>query len=308
MSAHCHTEPTRDVVAYSAGTARPRARIPDGACDCHIHVYDARFPSARNATLCPPDASVAQYRGLQRRLGISRAILVTPSTYGSDNRCMLAALAQMGDSARGVAVIDGSESDQALQKLHDAGVRGIRLNLSLGVAGTIDDLEPLARRVAELGWHVQLLMSPDQLAAIAGLLRKLPNQIVFDHMGRLRPHDACRHPAHRLMLQLLCEERAWVKLSGGYLLSDTGDVNDPNLDSLAVSFIDAALERVIWGSDWPHATASAGRQPMPDDAHQIDRLAGWAGDARMLERILVINPAMLYGFDDKHDYIFLKET
>ncbi|WP_407849285.1 amidohydrolase family protein [Bordetella petrii] len=283
--------------AFSSGCAGPRARIPRHACDCHIHVYDGVYPAAPGARLLPPDASIAQYRALQRRLGLTRAVLVTPSTYGSDNRSMLAGLRQLGTAGRGVAVIDGQECDSALQTLHDTGVRGVRLNLSLGVVGSIDMLEPLAARIAELGWHLQLLMSADQLAALRERLLRLPAQLVLDHMGRLGPGAANRHPAHALVLHLLREGRAWIKLSGGYLLSRSGSVSDPALDELARSYISAAPRRVIWGSDWPHATASAGRQPMPDDAEQLDRLAHWAADDSLFKQILVGNPEDLYGFD-----------
>ena len=161
-------------LAYTTGTATPRARIPALACDCHLHVYDSRYPAVAGAALLPPDASVAQYRALQQRLGTRRAVLVTPSTYGNDNRPMLAALQRMGDDTRGVAVIDGSESDAQLAALHAAGVRGIRLNLSLGVTNTLDDAERLAERIAPLGWHVQLLMPPDLLARAGERLARLP--------------------------------------------------------------------------------------------------------------------------------------
>ncbi|MFY3979229.1 amidohydrolase family protein [Achromobacter xylosoxidans] len=281
--------------AYSSGDARPATAAPPGACDCHLHAYDARYPTVKGARLLPPDASMAQYRAIQARLGIQRAVLVTPSTYGADNRPMLDALAQLGEQARGVAVIDGSESDAQLQALHDAGVRGIRLNLSLGVTSTIDQVLPLAARVAPLGWHVQLLMPPERLAQLEGLLSALPAPIVFDHMARISPAQAGAHPAHALVLRLLGQGRAWLKLSGGYLVSPRHSVEDPALDALARGYLDANPERIVWGSDWPHASASAGMQPMPDDARQLDRLADWAGSAR-LRQVLVHNPATLYGF------------
>jgi len=284
--------------AYSAGEGKPAAQIPGCACDCHIHVYDASFPAAQGAVLLPPDATVAQYQALQHRLGTHRAVLVTPSTYGSDNRSMLQGLAQLGGQGRGVAVIDGSESTRTLQQLHDSGVRGIRLNLSLGVVGSVAMIEPLARRAAEFGWHVQLLMSPENLMDIEDVLLRLPVPVVFDHMARIPPEQVFVHPAHTLVLRLLEAGKAWVKLSGGYLLSKSGETEDPALDGLARSYINAAVDRVLWGSDWPHATASAGRQSMPDDARQLDRLAHWAADRHVFEQILVRNPAQLYGFDD----------
>ncbi|WP_338615388.1 amidohydrolase family protein [Achromobacter sp. E1] len=280
---------------YSSGDARPAIAMPAGACDCHLHAYDARYPAVAGAKLTPPDATMAQYREIQSRLGMQRAVLVTPSTYGADNRPMLDALAQLREQARGVAVIDGSETDAQLQAMHDAGVRGIRLNLSLGVTSSARQILPLAQRVAPWGWHLQLLMAPDRLAELAPVLAELPVPVVFDHMARLAPHDAGAHPAHALVLQLLARGRAWVKLSGGYLVSARQSVEDPALDALARSFLDANPERIVWGSDWPHASASTGMQPMPDDARQLDRLAEWTGPDR-LNQVLVHNPAALYGF------------
>lgn len=286
----------REPVAFSAGTGTPGVALPAGACDCHVHVYDRRYPAAPGAKLLPPDASAHDYRALQRRLGTTRAVLVTPSTYGTDNRCMLDGLAALGPQARGVAVIGGGEIDAELQRLHDAGVRGVRLNLSLGVSGTADMLEPLARRIAPLGWHLQLLMAPELLAAQAGVLRRLPVPLVFDHFGRIAP-GAQGQAAHALLLELLQAGRAWIKLSGGYIVSALHTVEDPALDSLAASYLRCAPERVLWGSDWPHATASAGLQPMPDDARQIDRLHDWTRLAFVpLRRVLVDNPQALYGF------------
>jgi predicted TIM-barrel fold metal-dependent hydrolase len=264
-----------------------------------VHVYDSRFPATPGARLLPPDASVQDYRALQQRIGTTRTVLVTPSTYGTDNRCMLEALASLGSDARGVAVIDGSESDAELQRLHAVGVRGVRLNLSLGVSGSVDLLRPLAHRIAPLGWHLQLLMAPDMLVTQAKVLRQLPVPVVFDHFGRIAPRLAGRHPAHALLLDLLQGGQAWIKLSGGYIVSEHHLVDDPALDALAAGYLRAAPQRVLWGSDWPHATASSGLQPMPDDARQIDRLNDWVqqnGGPTTLQCVLVDNPAALYGF------------
>jgi predicted TIM-barrel fold metal-dependent hydrolase len=288
-------------VPFSAGTEKPTVAVPAGACDCHVHVYDGRFPAAPGARLLPPDASAGDYGQLQARIGTTRTVLVTPSTYGTDNRCMLEGLAALGEQARGVAVIGGSESDAELQRLHALGVRGVRLNLSLGVSGTADALEPLAARIAPLGWHLQLLMAPGLLASLATVLRRLPVDLVFDHFGRIAPAQAGTHPAHALLLELLAEGRAWVKLSGGCIVSPLHTVDDPALDALARSYLRCVPTRVLWGSDWPHATSSAGVQPLPDDARQLDRLAQWTAGAGQggatLQRVLVDNPRALYGFE-----------
>ncbi len=299
MDIDMHRDSQARSVRFSAGTAAPRTALPAGACDCHVHVYDSSFPATPGARLLPPDASVQDYRALQQRIGTTRTVLVTPSTYGADNRCMLEALASLGSDARGVAVIDGSESDAELQRLHALGVRGVRLNLSLGVSGSVDLLRPLAHRIAPLGWHLQLLMAPDMLVTQAKVLRQLPVPVVFDHFGRIAPALAGRHPAHALLLDLLQAGRAWIKLSGGYIVSEHHAVDDPELDALAAGYLRAAPQRVLWGSDWPHATASSGLQPMPDDARQIDRLNDWVqqnGGPTTLQCVLVDNPAALYGF------------
>ena len=281
---------------FSSGDAWARTAVPRGACDCHIHVYHHRIPAAPGARLLPPDASLEDYRLIQTRMGTSRAVVVTPSTYGTDNRLMLEALSALGPAGRGVAVIGGQESDEQLELMHQQGVRGIRVNLSLGVTHGADAIERLALRIASLGWHVQLLAPAEQLLALEPMLRNLPVDLVLDHFARISPDHGDHHAAHGVVLDLLHQHRVWIKLSGGYLVSRRAVTEDPALDDLARSFIEAAPDRVVWGSDWPHASASAGHQPMPDDASQIDQLARWAGDQHQVERILVTNPERLYGF------------
>ncbi|MDM0108414.1 amidohydrolase family protein [Variovorax sp. J22R24] len=281
---------------FSAGKGRTSATVPSGACDCHVHVYDASFPAVPGARLTPPDATVADYRLLQERTGTERVVFVTPSTYGTDNRLMCRALAEVGGSARGIAVIDGEIRDRELQTMHEAGVRGARLNLSLGVVSSPDQLETLAARIAPLGWHLQLLAAPDVLAQLGDRLEQLPVDVVFDHFGRIAPSLATRHPAHALVLRLLAKGRAWVKLSGGYIVSESGPPDYEDVIPLARQYLRSAPQRVLWGSDWPHASASAGHQSMPDDAHQMTMLAHWANDEATLHRVLVDNPVALYGF------------
>lgn len=281
---------------FSAGTDSANTPLPAGACDCHIHVYDASTPAVAGASLHPPAASIADYKHVQQRMDTRRAVVVTPSTYGTNNQPMLAGLAQLGEDGRGVAVLTGNETIDELRALHALGVRGARINLSLGVQHQPSDIDKVAQCIAPMGWHLQLLMPLDTLAPLASLLRSLPVDVVFDHFGRIPPNLCGQHPAHELLLALLHERRAWIKLSGGYLVSPTGSSDDPQLQPLARSFIHAASDRVIWGSDWPHATASAGRQPMPNDAAQVNALARWAGDAHQLKQILVTNPEQLYGF------------
>lgn len=284
------------VAPFSAGQGRARVPVPPLACDCHVHVYDGRFAAVPGARLTPPDASVADYRALQRRTGTQRVVFVTPSTYGTDNRPLLQALAAFGEQARGVAVVGALADASSLQALHAAGVRGARLNLSLGVTHDAGQIEALAARIAPLGWHLQLLAPPDLLAALGERLLRLPVPLVLDHFGRIAPQLAGQHPAHALVLRLLAQGKTWLKLSGGYIVSPTGRTDDPGVAALARGYLRAAPQRLVWGSDWPHASASAGHQPMPDDAQQMELLAQWTEDPALLQRVLVDNPADLYGF------------
>ena len=281
-------------VRYSSGTAAATLKAPANACDCHMHIYDSRFPVAANATLRPPDALVEDYRMLQQRTGTTRNVVVTPSTYGTDNSCTLDAMAKIGATARGVAVVDTSVSDDELKRLAGLGIRGIRFNLVQSGATTVDMLEPLAKRVNELGWHVQIHMLGDQIVQIADLLQRLPSPIVFDHMGRIPKDVGVEHPAFRVIVGLAEKGRAWVKLSGAYMDTKVGPPTYADSTKLAQAFAKAAPERMVWGSDWPHPTEKL--ENKPDDAILFDLLAAWAPDDGLRQRILVDNPATLYGF------------
>lgn len=269
--------------------------LPPGACDCHMHVYDRRFPAVPGATLTPPDATVSDYRALQARLGLQRTVVVTPSTYGTDNASLLDALAQFGGSARGVAVCDAGVSDTELQALHAAGVRGLRFNQNIGAATQVEDLEPLAERIANLGWHLQLLLPADTLPAMEARLRTLPVPLVFDHLGRL-PAAGTAHPGFAVLCRLLDSGRVWIKLSGPYLGGPRSAGAYPQAQPLARAYIAIAPQRLLWGSNWPHPTATAGQHPMPDDADLLLQLARWADSDVLFTRVLATNPAALYGF------------
>jgi D-galactarolactone isomerase len=280
-------------VPYSKGIRAPKLTMPANACDCHMHIYDSRTPVASQATLRPPDATVGDYRCLQRRLGTTRTVVVTPSTYGADNRVTLSALAELGPSARGIAVVNASVGDEELQALDNAGVRGIRFNLSLSRVATLEMLEQLAPRIAELGWHAQLLMPPTELVLNATLLAKLPVQLVFDHFGRIPFAEGTAHPAYDVIASLLADGRAWVKLSGVYINSVSGPPSYSDAAPLARAFLAVAPDRVVWGSDWPHVVSASGQ---PDDAELVDLLLEWAPDGAVRTKVLVTNPARLYGY------------
>lgn len=284
-----------DAVPNSAGRARPRLEAPAGACDCHVHVYDAaRFSPSRPASRMQRDASVADYRLLQRRNGTARVVLVTAAVYATDNRVTLDAIAQLGENARGVAVVGPDITDAELQTLHRGGIRGIRFTQfdPATAVTTIDMIEPLSRRVNALGWHVQIHMRGDQIAAAETLWERLPCPIVFDHMGRLPQPAGIKHPAYAIIRRLIDRDRAWLKLSGAYLDSTVGRPTYADIARVARAFVAAAPERMVWGSDWPHPTET----DKPDDAALFDLLADWAPAQDTRRRILVTNPETLYGF------------
>jgi predicted TIM-barrel fold metal-dependent hydrolase len=280
-------------VPYSSGTELPKLKAPANACDCHMHFYDSRFPVAPTATLRPPNALPPDYRLLQKRIGTTRNVIVQPSTYGTDNSCTLETMAQIGSTARAVAVVDTTVTDTELRRLAGLGVRGIRFNLVQAGATTVDMIEPLSARVNELGWHVQIHMLGDQIVQIESLLQRLPSQIVFDHMGRIPLPDGVNHPAFRVVSKLVEGGRTWVKLSGAYMATKVGPRTYADVAPLAQAYIRAAPERMVWATDWPHPTEKTDK---PDDAILFDLLTEWAPNEPTRHRILVENPETLYGF------------
>src|SRR5450631_121895 len=197
-------------VPWSSGTEAPKLKAPANACDCHMHIYNAKYPVAANATLKPADALVDDYRLLQKRIGTTRNVIVTPSTYGTDNRVTLEAMAKIGATVRGVAVVNASVADAELKRLADLGVRGIRFNLVQAGATTVEMLEPLSTRVNALGWHVQIHMLADQIVKIEDLLSRLPSPIVFDHLGRIAQPAGTDHPAFGVIRKLIDKGRTWI--------------------------------------------------------------------------------------------------
>jgi predicted TIM-barrel fold metal-dependent hydrolase len=285
----------QQAVPNSAGTAPPKLKVPANACDCHMHASDpVRFPPPKPARV-QGDGTIANYRLLQKRLGTSRVIVVTPAAYLTDNAVTLDAVAQLGPQARGVAVIHPDITDAELKHLHDGGIRGIRFtqNDPANATTTIDMIEPLSRRVNALDWHVQIHMRPDQIVDAADLFQRLPSRIVFDHMGRLQG-DGIEHPAFAVIRRLLDRGRTWVKVSGAYIETKAGPPGYADASKVAEGFIKAAPERTLWGTDWPHPSLDAAHKP--DDAALLDLLAEWAPEEATRHRILVENPQALYGF------------
>src|SRR5438105_1558729 len=242
-------------VKSSMGSAAPKLKVPANATDCHHHVYNAKYPVDPTATLRPADALVEDYHALQKRIGTTRNVLVQPSTYGVDNRLHLEALAAFGASARMVAVVNDKVSTEELKRMHGLGVRGIRFNLSNAGATTPDMLEPLSKRVNELGWHIQINAPAAAIMQIMPILEeKAPSQIVFDHLAHIPQPDGVNHPLYAKIRGLMDKGRTWMKLSGAYADTKVGPPTYSDSSAVARAYAKAYPERCVWGSDWPHPT------------------------------------------------------
>jgi predicted TIM-barrel fold metal-dependent hydrolase len=275
---------------------RPRLALPPGACDCHAHVFGpaARFPYAPERRYTPPDCPAPMYVRVLRTIGCERAVIVQPSVYATDHSATLDALTSGLFAFRAVAVIAGGESDAALAALHAAGVRGARLNLHTAGAGlALADAERIARRIAPLGWHLQIYAGIATLPDLDGLLARLPVPVVIDHMGLPDVAAGIDAPGFRALRRALAGGRCWAKLSGAYRMSRTAP-RYPEVMPYARALVAANPERLVWGSDWPHPNFEG---PMPDDGDLVDLLAEWMPDEATRRRVLVDNPARLYGFD-----------
>jgi predicted TIM-barrel fold metal-dependent hydrolase len=299
---------SRVVRAAASQPATPvRFDVPALACDCHTHVFDPnRFPFAATRTYTPEAASVAEMRKLHGALHTTRVVIVQPSVYGTDNACTIDAIRRLAPHARGVAVIDDRTTDAELKEMHDAGIRGIRINLA-----TVGQNDPeIGRRrlgaavelVRSRGWHVQMYT---QLAVIAALHEQVaasPVPIVFDHFGGAQASGGVTQPGFDVLLDLVRSGRAYVKVSAPYRGSTSGP-DYADMRPLAKALVAANMERVLWGTDWPHPDTTPGRQPNEisplkqiDDGRVFNQFAAWVPDARTRKTILVDNPAALYGF------------
>jgi len=276
-------------------TRAPDERFPPGSCDCHAHVFgpDGAYPYTPNAAYRFPLTTVERYEAMLATLGCTYGVLVQPSVYGTDNRCMLAALRARPRALRGIAVVEAAVSKAQLLELDAAGVRGIRINVSSKTPGlTLDDAPRLAGRIAPLGWHLQLFAKVGQMPELIDRVRELPVPCVIDHFGQVDASDGIAGEGFGRLLDLAALDHVWFKLVGPYRLSARAP-DFPDVTPLARRLIEAAPDRCVWASDWPHPNAS----PVPNCGDLANALFEWAPEASVRRRILIDNPARLYGFD-----------
>ena len=269
---------------------------PPGATDAHCHIFGPahRFPFAPEATYTPPDSGIDDFEVLQQRLGLSRAVFVQASCHGTDNAAMVDALVRGKGRYAGVAMIDESFGEADIGALHDAGVRGTRFNFvaHLGGAPELDVFWRLVDRVQPFGWHIVLHFDAKDLPRYAELLDRMPCPYVIDHMARVDAAAGLGQEPFEALLDLMRDERAWVKVSGAERLTAGGTLPYDDVVPYAQALIAAAPDRILWGTDWPHPNV----RHMPDDGDLVDTLAAFAPEESTRDRILVTNPETLYDF------------
>jgi predicted TIM-barrel fold metal-dependent hydrolase len=284
----------------------PSFEVPQNACDCHTHIFgpDATFPLSPKRLYTPGPASIEDLAAMHQAIHIERVVIVHPSPYGADNAVTVDAVRKLGVRARGVAVIDEATTDAALDDMHAAGIRGVRVNIEsfgdITPAEAGHRLKWAAERVARLGWHVQTYTNLGILAPLADMIVKLPVTLVVDHFGRPKAEHGMAQPGLAGFLALLRSGKVYVKISAPYRISQLPDY--PDAAPIARAMIEANPDRIVWGSDWPHPGA-AKRDPAviepfrpEDNGAALNRLSSWTKSTVELKKILVDNPARLYQF------------
>lgn len=285
-------------------------KLPPLACDCHMHIFGPRsvFPYFEGRVYTPPQATVDEYIAMRTKLGLERVVLVQPSVYGTDNRCQAEGIARI-PGARGIAVLDGNETDAEIEALHEAGFRGTRINLE---QGSIDApieivLERAGAMLREIGWHLQIFAKPAIVAAVQPILSRFPVPVMFDHFCGLAPWLGTSQPGFDVVRGLLKDGPAWMKLSAAYHSPRREEEGGPaKAQDFVANLYQAAPDRLVWGSNWPHPNVLPKTTPTEapiapfrqiDDVEMLSLMTGWAdGDEAMLKRIMSDNPGRLYGF------------
>lgn len=278
---------------------RPAVAVPPLACDVHAHVCgpDSRYPLIAERLYTPPEASPQAFRHMLDALGVARGVLVQPSIYGTDNRAMLDALACDPKRFRGVAVVPFDVTTAELERLHAAGVRGVRCNIvdlkdKRGQL-PLEPLRALAQRIKPFGWHVEFLLHADEFPGLDRQLGDFPVDVVFGHLGYVPTGEGVDTPGFAALLRLMREGKAWVKLTAPYRLTLSA-MPYPDVAPFAQALVDAAPGRLLWGSDWPHVLI---KTAMPNDGELFDAFSRWVPDAALRQRILVDHPARVYDFE-----------
>jgi 2-pyrone-4,6-dicarboxylate lactonase len=272
---------------------RPAFQLPPGSCDAHCHVFGpaARFPYAPNRRYTPDDAPKEALAALHAHLGVERAVIVQASCHGTDNAAMLDCIASDPDHYRGVAIVDDSFTDADYDRLERGGVRGVRFNFVKHLGGAPDRalFHRVLDRIKGRGWHVVLHLDAPDIVPLSDMIRRLPLPFVIDHMGRVPAAGGIDQPGLKALIALSSLEKCWIKVCGAERIS-----MPPYAAAVPIAhaLVQAAPERVLWGTDFPHPNATHAA----DEADLVDLVPKFATSPVALRRLLVDNPARLYGF------------
>ena len=281
---------------------RPRHSLPDGATDCHCHVFESpqRYPLIADRSYTPPAASRAQYQAMCAIAGLDRTVQVNASVYGADNSISLDVIESLGqDRARGVAGVAIDVSAAELERLHAGGMRGARVSTHVKGYGGTDAIAALAPRLKPFGWHLQVhLLHVGELVPLEKELLAVPVPLVFDHMGGVRGNEGPAHPGFKALLRILRKrDDCWTKISSWYRRSDAGGPAYADMKPFVEALVDARPDRLVFGTNWPHPALFA-PQTVPNDGDLIDLFCDWVPDVAVRNRIFADNPARLYGFEE----------
>jgi D-galactarolactone isomerase len=272
---------------------KPKHPVPAGTIDCHMHIYDPAHPLAPTALAAPPPGALSDYLKLRARLGIARTVVVQPTAYGADNTVTLNAIARMGASARGIAMVTGDETDGELGHLSAGGMRGFKFRALPGGVLPQDKLERMAARAQELDWITDIEMDGRTLPDNEALIARLTGRLIIDHIGKFLEPVPLDHPGVGVLMRLIESGRTYVKIASPYDSSRSGGPTYADLVALVALLVREAPDRLIWASNWPHAALTV--EQRPDDAAWLDLMAEWM-DETTRRKMLVDTPAELFGF------------
>ena len=286
----------RSTAAPDPNTRKPKFKPPPLACDAHCHIFGpaSKFPYAPDASYHPPDSPFEGLQRLHQILGLERAVIVHASCHGSDMRATLDGIARSNGRYRGTAIIDEGFTERDFEAMHAGGIRAVRFNFVQHLGGRPDMafFQRTVARVKEMGWHLILHLDATDLVEFDAMFKKIPVPMVIDHMGRVKASDGLDQQPFKVLLEWMKNEKFWVKVCGPERVSSMGP---PFTDAVpfARKLIEAAPDRILWGTDWPHPNVG---KHMPNDGDLLDLFAQMAPEPDLQKKILVDNPARLYGF------------
>ena len=290
------TDTPADPPYWMAAPSKPKLKLPPGACDAHVHVFGprARFPFAEGRKYTPSDATKEMLFALHARLGIEHCVIVQPNCHGTDNSVTEDAVAATGGAYKGVALVSTTIADKELKRLAAAGLTGARFHYMehLGTGATIDEAVAFGKRLADVGWHLQIHMDGDRIAELAPALRRSPVPVMIDHIGRIDASRGLDQPAFRALLALMQDKNVWIKVSGTDRATRQGPPY-PDAMPFARKLVAEFGDRVVWGTDWPHPNHAP---PVVDDGLLVDILNEIAPGVAALQALLVDNPQRFYNF------------